>query len=66
VNSSDHTRGLAFDATVLMPPAARLKKVSVTLDRLALLAGIMRPDVVRDPVHYKLIPGRARHASSTE
>ena len=56
VTSSDHTRGLAFDATVDIP-AGRKKKV-VSLDRLALLAGIMRPDVVRDPVHFKLIAPR--------
>lgn len=55
VTSSDHTRGLAFDATVIMPKAARLKKRRVSLDRLALLAGIERPDVRRDPVHYKLV-----------
>jgi hypothetical protein len=55
VTSSDHTRGLAFDAIVVMPRTARLKKRRVSLDRLALLAGIERPDIRRDPVHYKLV-----------
>jgi hypothetical protein len=54
VTDSDHTRGLAFDAAVRVPPAARLQKRRISLDRLALLAGIRRPDVFRDPVHFKL------------
>ena len=58
VTSSDHTRGLAFDATVQMPRAARLKKRRVSLDRLALMAGIRRPDVRHDPVHFRLAIGR--------
>jgi len=63
VTSSDHTRGLAFDATVTMPARARLKRRRVSLDGLALLAGIRRPDIRRDPVHFKLAIGRApRHA----
>jgi hypothetical protein len=62
VTSSDHTRGLAFDATVVMPRLARLKKHRVSLDGLALLAGIKRPDILHDPVHFKLAPGRYRHA----
>jgi hypothetical protein len=66
VTSSDHTRGLAFDATVVMPAPTRLKKVVVSLDRLALLAGIMRPDVIRDPVHYKLVVRPANRTASTE
>jgi hypothetical protein len=56
--SSDHTRGLAFDATVVVPRMAWLKKRRVSLDRLALLAGIQRPDILRDPVHFKLAIGR--------
>jgi hypothetical protein len=66
VNSSDHTRGLAFDATVFMPPVTPKRKTPVSLDLLALRAGIVRPDIVRDPVHYKLVVVRERHASSTE
>jgi D-alanyl-D-alanine dipeptidase len=70
VTDSDHTRGLAFDATVLVPPKAVLKKRRVSLDRLALLAGIKRPDILHDPVHFKLslatlrvaTPRRTRHA----
>ena len=63
VNSSDHTRGLAFDATVDIPTLKKKKPVS--LDRLAMLAGIMRPDVLRDPVHFKLIAPRRVSARPT-
>lgn len=55
VTDSDHTRGIAFDAAVLMPRLARLKKRRVSLDRLALLAGLRRPDIRHDPVHFKLV-----------
>jgi hypothetical protein len=54
VTDSDHTRGLAFDAAVKLPRGAQVKRHRVSLDRLALLAGIKRPDVRRDPVHFKL------------
>jgi hypothetical protein len=54
VTFSDHTRGLAFDAAVSVPAKAHLMKRRVSLDRLASLAGIRRPDVFRDPVHFKL------------
>jgi D-alanyl-D-alanine dipeptidase len=59
VTSSDHTRGLAFDATVVLPKPARLKRHRISLDGLALLAGIRRPDILRDPVHFKLAPARS-------
>ena len=62
VTVSDHTRGLAFDATVIVPRLARLKRRRVSLDRLALLAGIMRPDIHHDPVHFKLAAGRSRRS----
>jgi len=58
VTDSDHTRGIAFDAAVMMPRmVVRSKKrpVSVSLDRLALMAGLRRPDIRRDPVHFKLV-----------
>jgi hypothetical protein len=55
VTDSDHTRGMAFDAAVMMPRLARLKKRRVSLDRLALLAGLRRPDIRHDPVHFKLV-----------
>jgi hypothetical protein len=55
VTSSDHTRGLAFDATVVMPRVVQKKKRRVSVDRLASLAGLRRPDIRHDPVHYKLI-----------
>ena len=57
VTSSDHTRGLAFDATVVLPRVAWLRARRVSLDRLALLAGIKRPDILHDPVHFKLAIG---------
>lgn len=56
VPASDHMLGLAFDAAVSMPRGARLHGKRVTLDRLAAMAGIKRPSIRRDPVHYKLLP----------
>jgi hypothetical protein len=58
VNSSDHTRGLAFDATVVLPSNARIRRRKVTLDSLARLVGLRRPDVMHDPVHFKFIGGK--------
>jgi hypothetical protein len=60
VTSSDHTRGNAFDATVVIPSNARLKRRKVTLDSLARHSGLRRPDILHDPVHYKFIGGRTR------
>jgi hypothetical protein len=54
-NSSDHTRGLAFDALVSLPQQARLAKRRVTLDYLARLSGVRRVDILHDPVHFKFI-----------
>ena len=50
---SDHTRGLAFDATVDLPANAKVGRRKVTLDALAKLAGLLRPAIVADPVHFK-------------
>jgi D-alanyl-D-alanine dipeptidase len=58
VNSSDHTRGLAFDATVTLPAHAKIKRRKVTLDSLAHMAGLRRPDILHDPVHFKYVGGR--------
>ena len=55
VPSSDHMLGLAFDAAVAMPRGARLNGKRVTVDKLAALAGIRRPAIRRDPVHFKLV-----------
>jgi hypothetical protein len=56
---SDHTLGIAFDAAISFPAAAkRAKRRRVALDRLARLSGVQRPDVRRDPVHFRLIGGR--------
>lgn len=56
VPASDHALGLAFDAAVAMPRAARLNRKRVTVDKLANLAGIRRPNSRRDPVHFTLLP----------
>jgi hypothetical protein len=45
---SDHTRGTGFDAAVLL-------RRGRSIDRLALRAGVRRPDVRRDPVHFRLL-----------
>jgi hypothetical protein len=58
VTESDHALGLAFDAAVAMPHAARLNRKRVTVDKLALLVGVKRPNSRRDPVHFKLLPER--------
>jgi hypothetical protein len=55
VPASDHALGLAFDAAVAMPRAARLNRKRVTVDKLATLAGIRRPNSRRDPVHFILL-----------
>ncbi len=55
---SDHTLGLAFDAAVAMPRGARLNGKRVTVDKLAALVGMKRPDIRRDPVHFKLLLAR--------
>jgi D-alanyl-D-alanine dipeptidase len=52
---SDHTRGLAFDATVDLPAHARIGRRRVTLDSLARLAGLTRPAIAADPVHFKFV-----------
>ena len=56
VPASDHELGLAFDAAVAMPRAARVNRRRVTVDKLATLAGIRRPNGRRDPVHFTLLP----------
>lgn len=55
VTASDHTRGLAFDATVDLPANARLGRRRMTLDRLAHLSGLVRPAIASDPVHFKYL-----------
>ena len=56
VDDSDHTRGLAFDATVVLPRVLRFgRHRRVTLDKLARYAGLRRPDIRHDPVHFKFV-----------
>lgn len=62
VPASDHALGLAFDAAVAMPRAARLNRRRVSVDKLAALAGIRRPNSRRDPVHFTLLPQRVAAA----
>lgn len=72
VTDSDHTRGMAFDAAISMPPrlvrstTARRRRVYVSVDRLALMVGLRRPDIRRDPVHYKLVMVTPVHAQVSE
>lgn len=51
---SDHTRGIAFDARIELPPNPRLNRRRVSVDSLAKMAGLFRPVVLRDPVHFRL------------
>jgi hypothetical protein len=66
VTDSDHTRGMAFDAAIMMPRVAKLKKTRVSVDYLARLAGLRRPDVRRDPVHFKLVAITVQHTLADE
>ncbi|HYP05850.1 MAG TPA: hypothetical protein VER03_06405 [Bryobacteraceae bacterium] len=54
VVASDHTRGLSFDAWVQLPGRRVKKGRRINIDALARQAGVRRPDVRRDPVHFKL------------
>jgi hypothetical protein len=69
VTDSDHTRGMAIDVAVMMPRVVRTKKrrvIGVSLDRLALMAGLKRPDIRRDPVHFKLVVSIPAHIAPSE
>ena len=58
VNNSDHTRGVAVDAALVLPAGARVNRRRISLDKLAKMVGFMRPDIRRDPVHYRLLAAR--------
>jgi hypothetical protein len=58
VTVSDHTLGIGFDVAISLPGLKKAKRRRVSLDRLARLSGVSRPDVRRDPVHFRLIGGR--------
>jgi hypothetical protein len=60
---SDHTRGIAFDATVALPVSKRGRRGGISLDRLARLVGLFRPAIAADPVHFKYQPQPVRTAS---
>jgi hypothetical protein len=51
---SDHTKGIAFDACVILPKFAHHLRRRVNLDSLARIAGLRRPDIRKDPVHFRL------------
>lgn len=55
VSASDHTRGLSFDAAVFLPRRARLGKRRVGIDSIARIAGVRRPAIAADPVHFRVI-----------
>jgi hypothetical protein len=52
-NTSDHTRGLAFDATIAFADRNPSQR-RFSLDRLARLCKLRRPNLRHDPVHYRL------------
>ena len=58
VDSSDHTRGLAFDAAVTLPNMSRPRSRRFSLDALARLCLLRRPDVLHDPVHFRFALAR--------
>ena len=55
VSNSDHTRGVGIDAALVLPSRTRRKRSRVSLDSLARAVGFHRPDVRRDPVHFRLL-----------
>ncbi len=56
VNDSDHTRGLAFDATVTLPRILHIgRHRRLSLDKLARFVGLRRPDIRHDPIHFKYV-----------
>jgi hypothetical protein len=58
VVSSDHTRGIGFDASILLPFRGKAKRSrGLSIDLLARKAGFRRPDIFRDPVHFRFIGG---------
>jgi hypothetical protein len=52
---SDHTRGIGFDAAVILPRRARLGRKRVGIDGLARVAGFRRPARASDPVHFRFV-----------
>jgi len=53
---SDHTLGIGFDASVRLP--ARFARRKLSVDSLARKAGVLRPSIFHDPVHFRLIGSR--------
>ena len=55
VVASDHTMGIGFDASVTLPGrTAKKRSRRLSIDAIAKLAGLRRPDVRHDPVHFRL------------
>lgn len=54
---SDHTLGIGFDASVQLPRAKRSHRRRVSIDALARRAGVKRPAIAQDPVHFRALAG---------
>jgi len=61
VSNSDHTRGVGFDAALVLPAGARWNRRRISLDRLVKMVGFTRPDVRHDPVHFRLVASAVPH-----
>jgi len=66
VDVSDHTYGIGFDAAVVLPGRTRTQRRRFRIDTLARRAGIQRPAVRRDPVHFRLIGSRPAAIASAD
>lgn len=66
---SDHTKGVGFDAAVMLP-VVRARRRTLSLDWLARICQLRRPDAFHDPVHFRFVAAgrqvarasRVRHA----
>ena len=53
--TSDHTRGLAFDATVDLTDLTSKARRRFSVDKVARSCKLRRPNILHDPVHFKLV-----------
>ena len=51
---SDHTKGVGFDAAVMLP-VVRARRRVLAIDWIARLCHLRRPDVLHDPVHFRFL-----------
>lgn len=61
VDSSDHTRGVAFDARIQLPEPKPHTRHRFSLDGLARLCRLLRPDILHDPVHFRFALAPRHH-----